>query len=205
MFKKEMSENEILEPRNATASPASVASRVPPDLLYTAGDPALTEDLAIALLKRAGLPPEVLEQLAKNANALKSRKVKIALVSHPNTPRHVSVPLARQFYTYDLMKVALSPSVLADVRVAVEDVLISRLKMVTAGERLTLARRASGRVAAALLLDLENVDAKIIDPKLIDAQTAARETRVLRTALENSHLTENLVISSLLRPTASAA
>jgi hypothetical protein len=189
--KIEMPEEEI--PKEGVPAP-------PADLLNATADPALTEDLALALLKRTDLPPEVFEHLARNANALKSRKVKLALASHPNTPRHVSVPLARQFYTFDLMKVALSPSVPADVRVAVDDVLISRLKTVTVGERLTLARRASGRVAAALLLESENVDGRIID-----AKTAARETRVMRTALENSRLTEALVISSVLRPAASAA
>jgi hypothetical protein len=120
------------------------------------------------------------------------------------------VPLARQFYTFDLMKVSLSPSVPADVKVAVDDVLIARLKTVTIGERLTLARRASGRVAAALLLDVEKMDGKIIDDKdaggrIVDAKTVARETRVMRTALENPRLTEALVIGSVLRPAASVA
>jgi hypothetical protein len=187
------------------AAPSSTTSAIPidqttADLLRTAGDPALTEDFVLALLKRPDLLPEVLEQLAKNANALKSRKVKIALASHPHTPRHVSVPLARQFYTFDLMKVALSPTVPADVKVAVDDVLISRLKTVTTGERLTLARRASGRVAAALLLDVETISTKITD-----AKTAARETRVMQAALENPRLTEALVINSVLRPAATAA
>ena len=115
---KEMSEDKILEDETAPSSTESATptAPAPADLLRTAADPDLTEDLALALLKRADLPPEVLEQLAKNANALKSRKVKIALASHPHTPRHVSVPLARQFYTFDLMKVALSPSVPADVK-----------------------------------------------------------------------------------------
>ena len=197
-----MSEDEGLEEEAARSStvsamPSALASA---DLLRTAADPALTEDFALALLKRADLPPEVIELLAKNASALKSRKVKIALASHPKTPRHVSVPLARQFYTFDLMKVALSPTVPADVKVAVDDVLISRLKTVTLGERLTLARRASGRVAAALLLDVETIATKIID-----AKTAARETRVMQAALENTRLTEALVINSVLRPAASAA
>src|SRR5258708_38465205 len=180
MSKEEISAGE-------TAPPASA------DLLRIAADPALTEDLALALLKHPGLPPEVLEQLAKNASALKSRKAKIALASHPRTPRHVSVPLARQFYTFDLMKVALSPGVPADVKVAVDDVLISRLKTVTTGERLTLARRASGRVAAALLLEVE-----IMDGKTIAGKTVARETRVMQAALENPRLTEVLVINSVL-------
>jgi hypothetical protein len=160
-------------------------------------DPALTEDRILALLQRADLPAEVIEQLAKNANALKSRKVKVALASHPHTPRHVSVPLARQFYTFDLMKLALSPRVPADVKVAVENVLISRLKEVTMGERLTLARRASGRVAAALL-DSEAGSANA-EPK-----TMARSMRLLQSALGNPRLTESLAIKCVLRPGACA-
>jgi hypothetical protein len=207
-----MSQEKSLEdaiPPEAMESATSPTS-APADLMRTAADPDLGEDRALALLKHADLPSEVLEQFAKNANALKSRKVKIALVSHPRAPRHVSVPLARQFYTFDLMKVSLSPSVPADVKVAVDDVLIARLKTVTIGERLTLARRASGRVAAALLLDAEKMDGKITDDKeaggrMVDAKTVARETRVMRTALENPRLTEALVIGSVLRPAASAA
>ncbi len=197
MSEDKMAEGETATPSDAAPSPATLASD---DLLRTAADPALTEDLALALLKRADLPPEVLEKIAKNASALKSRKVKIALASHQHTPRHVSVPLARQFYTFDLMRVALSPSVPADVKVAVDDILISRLETVTLGERLTLARRSSGRVAAALLLEGE-----VIGTKMIDAKTVARETRVMQAALENPRLTESLVIKSVLSAGASAA
>ena len=222
---KETSEEEISEDKNAPSTESATPPTLLPeaqidaaqihrpesaDLLRTTADPTLTEDLALALLKRADLPPEVLEQLAKNAKVLKSRKVKIALASHPHTPRHVSVPLARQFYIFDLMKLALSPRVPADVRVAVDDVLISRLKTATVGERLTLARRASGRVAAALLLDIESMDGKIMSRKTIagkmnNADAVARQTRVMQTALENPRLTEALVINSVLRPAASAA
>jgi hypothetical protein len=155
------------------------------DDLRAASHPALTEDLALALLKRTDLPAEVLEQLAKNGNILKLRKVKLALVCHPHTPRHVSIPLARQFYTFDLVKVALAPTVPADVKVTADEVLITRLKTITIGERLALARRSSGRVAGALLLD--------------------SEARVMRTGLDNPRLTEAFVIQAVLRPQASAS
>src|SRR5580704_16345834 len=90
--------DEVVAPSMAPAtSPTAVA-----ELVRAAADPALTEDFALALLKRSDLPAEVLEQLAKNVGALKSRKVKVALASHARTPRHISVPLARQFYTFDL-------------------------------------------------------------------------------------------------------
>jgi hypothetical protein len=196
-----MSENEISGEVTAGPSMGSATPTAPvsAELLRIAADPALTEDLALALLKRAELPADVIEQLAKNANSLRSRKVQLALASHPRAPRHVSVPLARQFYTFDLLKVALSPSVPSDVKVAVADVLISRLKTVTIGERLTLAHRAPGRVAAALLLNVEVVGGKK------NAKSEARETRVIEAALGNARLTEALVISAVLHPAASGA
>jgi hypothetical protein len=216
-FESKLSEEEngppeVPEPEIGAAQ-IQIHSPAPPDLLRTASDPVLNEDLALSLLKRSDLHPEVLERLAKNVNALKSRKVRIALASHPHTPRHVSVPMARQFYTFELMKFTLSPSVPADVKVAAEDALISRLNTVTIGERLTLARRSSGRVGAALLLDLDSRDGKIKDDerkidakiKAKDAATVARETRVMQTALDNPRLTEAHVISAVLRPAATAA
>jgi hypothetical protein len=198
----EMPDDEILEGKTALLSEAS-AHAPSAELLLAVSDPTLTEDVALSLLKRPELPGDVIEQLAKNANVLESRKVKIALASHPHAPRHVSVPLARQLYTFDLMKVALSPGVPADVKIAVDDVLISRLTAVTTGERLTLARRASGRVAAALLADAIAAG-KPGDGEVRDAETVARASRVMQAALENPRLTEGLVINSVLRPMASA-
>jgi hypothetical protein len=180
-------------------SESKIAEREAAELIPSPLDPARSDDQALALLKRPDLHADVIGQLARNTNALKSRKVKVALVSHANAPRHLSVPLARQFYTFDLMKVALSPSVPADVKVAIENVLISRLKEVTIGERLTLARRASGRVAAALL-DLESEGSKNVEPK-----ATARSMRLLQTALDNARLTEALLINSVLRTGASTA
>jgi len=173
------------EVTSAAPLPEAVHSADPDDLLRAAADPALTADLALALLKRGDLPAEVLEQLAKNRSALKLRKVKIALACHPRAPRHVSVPLIRQFYTFDLMKAALSPLVPTDVKLTADEALIARLKTITLGERLTLARQASGRIAGALLLDTEQ--------------------RIMRAALENSRLTEAPVVKAVLNPSASAA
>jgi len=210
-LRQRISEDEKSEDETTGSSSASPTALAPEELLRTAADRTLTEDLALSLLKRADLHPQVLERLAKNASALKSRKLRIALASHPRTPRHVSVPLARQLYTFDLMKVALSPSAPADVKVAVDDILIARLETVTIGERLTLARRASGRVAAALLLDVENGkvvegrEAKIVDSKVMTAKTPGPQVRVMQAALDNPRLTEALVISSVLRGDASVA
>lgn len=181
-------ENKSATAASIAAVPPSVDAFIynisPEELLRAAANPALTEDLALSLLKRSDLPVEVLERLAKNSSVLKLRKVKLALASHPHTPRQVSVPLIRQFYTFDLMKIALTPSVPADVKVTADGMLISRLKTVTLGERLALARRGSGRIAGSMLLD--------------------GEVRVMQIALENARLTETFVIQAVSRPEAKA-
>jgi len=154
-------------------------------LKAAASDSALTEDLALALLKRADLQPEVLEQLSKNGSVMKGRKLKLAVVQHPATPRHVSLPMLRHLFTFDLMQVALTPLVPADIKRAANDVLITRVETIAVGQRLTLARRASGQVAGMLLLDTE--------------------ARVIHAALENSRLTESMLIKALMRSAAPAA
>src|SRR5713226_4524997 len=162
----------------------AIHSAAPDVLTAAASDPALTEDLALALLKRGDLPAEVLDRLSKNGRVRKSRKVKLALVEHPKTPRHVSMPMVRHQFTFDLMRVALTPVVPADIKIAAEEALIHRLERISSGEKLSLGRRASARVAGALLLD--------------------PEPRVIHAALENSRLTEASVIKALMRHEAPA-
>jgi hypothetical protein len=149
------------------------------EALKTASEAGLSEDRALALLQRGNLAPEVLEALSKNGAAAKSHKVKLAIAVHPRTPRHVSMPLLRQLFTFELMQVALTPAAPADLKKAAEESLINRLETISAGEKIALARRASGNVAAALLLDAE--------------------PRVMRTALENPRLTESAVVRAVLR------
>lgn len=163
----------------ATSLPEAVRSTSHEVLAEAASNPALTEDLALVLLKRSDLPSQVLDRLNRNSGAMKSRKVKLALVGHPWTPRHISIPLVRHLFTFDLMRVALTPAVPADIKMVAEESLINRLERLSQGERLSLARRASGRVAAVLLLD--------------------PELRVIRAALENSRLTESAIIRALMR------
>jgi hypothetical protein len=144
--------------------------------------PGLTEDAALALIKNADVTPEALAQLAKNPIASKSRKIVIALASNSRTPRHISIPLLRGMFTFDLMNLALTPAIAPDVKRAAEEQLIMRLESLPVGQKITLARQGSGRVAAALL---QTPDQRIISP-----------------ALENRQLTEALVVQALMKPRA---
>ena len=148
-------------------------------LCAIASSAALNEDLALTFLKRRDLPHQALEALARNGRALKSRKVKSAVVEHPRTPRHISLPLMRHMYTFELMQISLLPGVAADLKLAIEDVLVGRLSTLSAGERITLAKRSSGRVAAALLNDSDH--------------------RVIEAGLNNPFLTEALVVKALIQ------
>lgn len=141
--------------------------------------PPETEDEALALLKSASLPGEEIERISRHAALHRSRKVRLAVCTHPHTPRYVSIPLIRHLFTFDLMRVALTPAVPADVKIAAETSLINRLETLPEGEKLSLAKRASGRVAAVLVLE--------------------PETRVMRAALENPRLTEAALIKAVVR------
>jgi hypothetical protein len=154
----------------------SATTDIPPQ---TATHGSLSEDSALALLARADLPASELEALARNREVARSRKIRMAIVMHARTPRHVSLPLIRNLFTQELMKVALHPLTPADIKRAGEEVMLTRLPGISAGERLTLARRASGRVAAGLLCDAE--------------------PRIIRAALDNGRLVEADVVKALMR------
>jgi hypothetical protein len=162
--------------KKPTLSPDAVLDELihdpsPEIVIAVAGDARLSEDLALSLLNRRDLPREALEELSRNSAVARLRKVRLALVMHPQTPRHVSAPTIRHLYVFELMQIALLPMVAADVKRAAEDVLINKLATISAGERFTLARRSSGRVAAALLTDKEDriIQAALMNPQMTEA------------------------------------
>jgi hypothetical protein len=143
-------------------------------------DDPLTEDLALALLKRGDLLAHDVEQLAKNAAVVKSRKVRLALAAHPRAPHRIALRLIRELYTFDLVHFSQMPAAAADLKRAADELLVARLASISLGERISLARRCSLLVATALLQD--------------------KESRVWQTAMENPRLTEAGVVKALQRP-----
>ncbi len=154
-------------------------------LTVAAGDPQMTENLALALMERRDLPAVALEQLSRNAAVKKSRKVQLALVTHPRTPRFVSLPVLRHLYIFELMEVALMPAIAADLKAAADEAILNRRETISAGEKLTLAKRGSGRLAASLLLD--------------------PEVRIIEAALNNPQLTEAALVKVLGKESAPQA
>jgi len=148
-------------------------------LLALLDNPALDESKLCLLLERKNLPGEVLEEVARRKPLLKSYQVKRALAFHPKTPRLHGLRLLRDLYLMDLVQVALSPSVPAELKRTAEDQLLARLPQLPLGQKITLARRGPARVCGALV--------------------AEGHAQVLSVALDNSHLTEAQILKALSR------
>lgn len=145
----------------------------------------LSEDQALAQLKQRNLPIDTIQEIARNAGLMKSRKVRVLLAAHPRVPRRLALRLVRELYTFDLMQFALRPGTAADLRRFADELLISRVSSITLGECISLARRSSEMVAGALLLH--------------------RPIPVWQAALQNPRLTERAVIKALSRTAATPA
>lgn len=169
----------VVSPAEQARLETLLRSQSPDELKLAAAHPAMNEDLALSLLARRDLPGAVVEALVKNASVMKHRKAVTAIVGHPRTPRHVSLPIVRTLYTFELMQIALTPAIAPDIKRVSEEQIISRLETVSAGERLTLAKQGSNRVAEALLCD--------------------PEARIVEAALLNSRMTEASIVVALDR------
>lgn len=148
-------------------------------LVALAGNPNLKEPDLLRLLERKDLPQEALRELGQHAEAVRSYRVKLALVRHPKTPRLVSLPLIKFLYLFDLVRVSQTPAVPTDVKMVAEEAILKKLATLARGERITLARRGSGRVAAGSLV--------------------TRDTELVRAALSNPYLSEGHLLTVLAR------
>src|SRR5215472_3990150 len=148
-------------------------------LLALLDNPALGEPQLCLLLERKDLPGEVLEEVGKRKPLLKSYRVKRALCFHPRGPRLVTLRLIRDLYLMDLVQLALSPAVPAELKRSAEEQLVTRLPQIPLGQKITLARRGPSRVAGALL--------------------AEGHPQVLSVVLDNPYLTEAQILKALSR------
>jgi hypothetical protein len=131
------------------------------------------------LLARKSLPTEVVEEICKGREWLKTYAVKKALACHPHTPRLVSLRLLRELHLMDLVQIALLPGVSAELKRNSEDQLVSRLPQLPLGQKITLGRRGPARVAGWIL--------------------AEGHPLVIPVALDNPHLTSAQILKALAR------
>ena len=151
-----------------------------PFLLALLDNPRLDESHLILLLDRADLPAAVLEAVARRRKWQKHYDVRRRIVFHRHTPRLTAFRLARELYLMDLVQLSLLPAVQSELRRLAEELILSRLPQIPLGQKMALARRASGRVASGLI--------------------AEGHARVARTALDNPFLNEAQILRPLSNP-----
>jgi hypothetical protein len=139
-------------------------------LIALARNPNLQERDLLRLLERKDLPGEVLREIAAHKEAARNYGVKLALARHPKTPRLISLPILKFLYLFDLLRVAQTPAVPADVKLVAEETILNKIDTLPRGEKISLARRGSGRVAAGLLVseDRELILAALENPFLTE-------------------------------------
>jgi hypothetical protein len=164
------------------------------ELLKLLANHNLDESQLLLLLERKDLSAAVLEEICRHRDWLRSYRVKRGLAFHPRIPRTRAVRLVRDLLLVDLVKLSLSLVAVADLRHLAEDQILSRLGEVSLGEKLTLSRRASARVLAALIAqDLP----RLFDPAL--RNTRLTEAQVLK-LLANHQLPERVVVAIASHP-----
>jgi len=146
-------------------------------LMALARNRHLQERDLLRLLERKDLPHEVVRALADHPEAQHNYPVRLALVRHPKTPRKVSLPILKFLYLFDLVRVAETPAVPTDIKMVAEETILKKLDGMPRGEKISLARRGTGRLAASLLIST--------DPELV------------RAALDNPYLTEGHLLKVL--------
>jgi hypothetical protein len=178
-----MPANEPNRERARTAVGEELASllhhHAPDVLLALLDNPALDETQLCVLLDRKDLPAEVLEEVARRKPLLRNYRVKRALAFHPRTPRLASLRLIRELYLMDLVQLTLLAGISAELKRNAEEQLVARLPQLPLGQKITLARRGTARVAGALL--------------------AEGHAQVLSVVLDNPGLTEAQVLKALSR------
>ena len=178
-----MAEHEAARERARSATGEELASllhhHAADVLLELLDNTALNETQLCVLLGRNDLPTEVLEEVTTRKSLLKNYRVKRALAFHPRTPRLAGLRLIRELYLMDLVQLTLLPGTSAELKRNAEEQLVARLAQLPLGQKITLARRATARVAGALL--------------------AEGHPQVVAIALDNGSLTEAQVLKALSR------
>jgi len=114
-------------------------------------NPQLDEEHLLALLKRRDLSEDLLRTIGLKEREQSSHRLKLALVKNPATPGPVILGLLPHLHLFELVTICFLPGVTPDQKVAAERNIIQRLPNLELGHKITLARRATSDVVAAIL------------------------------------------------------
>lgn len=135
-------------PESITALLASTSEEV---LCALIENPSLDETHVCLLLERKDLSGSLLEEISKRKTWRASYRIRRALAAHPHTPRLIAIRLLRDLHLMDLVRISLLPASTGELRRLAEERVLAQLPQMPLGQRLTLAKRGSSRIAAGLI------------------------------------------------------
>lgn len=140
-----------------------------------ASDSAGSRDPVLQLLRDRHAPAASLARIARDPRFARDREVKRAVAVHPNTPLAVSRNLLPQLFWREWIEAVADSRLHPVVRRTAEECLERCLDQLALGERVALARRASGGILGCLATsrDVQVLTALVGNPRL-DERDALR-------------------------------
>lgn len=151
-----------------------------------------SEDHLLAMLQRRDLDEELLKTVSRLDLVGHSHRLRFALAKNPGTPGSVMLALLPHLHLFELVSLCTIPGVTPDQKFAAERAILQRLPTIELGNKMTLARRATATVVAALLREG--------DPRLVEiclSSPRLREVAILQ--LINSARASAETISMIAR------
>jgi hypothetical protein len=163
-----------VDPQSATAEELNVLVHssdegVLNEILF---NPHLNETHIKSMLERLDLSGPVIEAIAGQTQWLKSEPIRFLIARHPHTPLRIGMASVKGLFLFDLVRVSLDPAAQAGVKRLAEEEVIAKVAHLPVGEKITLARRGSSRVAGALLAEGQQqaIAAALANPFLAESQ-----------------------------------
>lgn len=135
------------------------------------------EELTV-IVRRRDVNAEILRRLAGDRRVLDSHRLRRMLVLNAKLPASAGLRLVSGLFLFDLVTVLITPAIPMEVKTAAENAILQQYQTLALGQKITLARRTGGTRLLPLLLN---------DPS----------GEVVRAALNNPFLTENLVSTAV--------
>jgi hypothetical protein len=113
----------------------------------------LTEDEALAILENPYVTPKVCQTIAQNQRLSAFYSVRVRLVAHRQTPQAHAIKFVHYLYWPDLVRLSVEVAVPAQVRRAIDTLLLTRVYKMSLGERIASAKRCSAALIKVFLFD----------------------------------------------------
>jgi hypothetical protein len=147
--------NDSSNPGKKRRKPSSVnrtSSKRRPDFLL---DPRVSHEQILVQLRSNKLSDEQIKMVSGNKRWIQDYKIRLELVRNPRTPRHIALKFIKDLYPHDLNMICRQSSLHPAIRDLAENYLAVRMKTMRTGDRVTLAKFASGNILLQLMHDPE--------------------------------------------------